>query len=167
MAPIGVRQAREADVGTVSEILREAAAWLDARGETLWRMNELANDSVRREVRDGMFWIAERGGEAVGVVRFQLEDPLMWPDAGTSDAAYVHRLAVRRSAAGGGVSRALLDFAVNHTRELGRRLLRLDCEAGRPRLRAIYERYGFAHHSDRRVGLYRIARYELPVARSD
>jgi hypothetical protein len=48
-------------------------------------------------------------------------------------------------------------------RELGRPLLRLDCEAARPRLRAIYERFGFSHHSDFSAGPYRVARYELRV----
>ena len=34
---------------------------------------------------------------------------------------------------------------------LGFRYLRLDCVAT-PRLRAVYERFGFEHHSDRQVG---------------
>jgi len=164
MTAISVRQARDTDVEAVAEILREAAAWLDTRGDTMWRMDELASRAIHAEVGAGMFWIAEQGSEIAGVVRFQLEDALMWPDARAGEAAYVHRLAVRRSGAGGAVSSALLDFAVRRTRELGRGRLRLDCEAGRPRLRAVYERYGFRYHSDRRVGPYLVARYELPVA---
>ena len=68
--------------------------------------------------------------------------------------------------AGGEVSHALLDFAVDRTRLAGRPLLRLDCDASRPRLRAVYSRSGFTHQSDQRVGPYLVARYELPVARS-
>jgi hypothetical protein len=47
---------------------------------------------------------------------------------------------------------------------LGRRYLRLDCEASRTRLRAVYERIGFRFHSDKQVGSYFIARYEYDVA---
>jgi GNAT superfamily N-acetyltransferase len=164
VSAISVRQARETDAATVAAILQEAASWLAARGEAMWRMNELAPESIAAEVAGGLFWIAARGEDAAGVVRFQLDDVLMWPDARPGEAGYVHRLAVRRSFSGGGVSRALLDMAADQTRALGRELLRLDCEAGRPRLRAVYERYGFAHHSDFRVGPYLVARYELRLA---
>lgn len=165
-ARVAIRGAASADVATVSSILREAASWLDARGDCMWRMSELAEDAIRAEVSAALFWIASIDSEAAGVVRFQSDDPLMWPDAKRDEAAYVHRLAVRRQFAGGEVSHALLDFASERTRSLGRPRLRLDCDATRPRLRAVYERYGFTHHSDHRVGPYLVARYELPVARS-
>jgi hypothetical protein len=41
--------------------------------------------------------------------------------------------------------------------------LRLDCEASRPRLRAVYEGFGFRHHSDRQVGPYFVSRYEYAL----
>jgi GNAT superfamily N-acetyltransferase len=157
----GIRRAESADSAAVAAILREAAAWLDERGETLWRTGELEDERIAREVEAGLFWLACSDGEPAGVVRFQLDDAVMWPDAAEGCAAYVHRLAVRRRFAGGGISRALLDFARERARALGRGLLRLDCEADRPRLRAVYERYGFSYHSDFRAGPYRVARYEL------
>jgi GNAT superfamily N-acetyltransferase len=164
VAGVEIRQAAPGDAAAVAAVLREAAAWLDSRGETLWRMDELAGDRIASEVESGLFWLARVDGEPAGVVRFQLDDPVMWPDAEAGAAAYVHRLAVRRRFGGAGVSRALLDFARERTRELGRSVLRLDCEADRPRLRALYERYGFAYHSDFRSGPYRVARYELRIA---
>ena len=85
------------------------------------------------------------------------------PTSLQSDAAYVHRLAVRRQYAGGHVSSTLLSWAVERTRALGRPFLRLDCEASRPRLRAVYERFGFQHHSDLQVGPYFVARYQLAI----
>jgi hypothetical protein len=42
--------------------------------------------------------------------------------------------------------------------------VRLDCEASRPRLRAIYDQFGFIHHSDRKVGPYLVSRYEYDVS---
>jgi GNAT superfamily N-acetyltransferase len=101
--------------------------------------------------------------EAAGTVRFQLEDEEFWPDDPGDHAAYVHRLAVRRNFAGGAVSAALLAWALERTRALHRRVLRLDCDADRPGLRAVYERFGFRLHSFRQVGPYYVARYELPA----
>jgi GNAT superfamily N-acetyltransferase len=110
-----------------------------------------------------LFFVAEWEGVAAGVVKFQLEDSLFWPDVPQGQSAFVHRLAVRRQFAGGGISSALLRWAVGRTRSLGRDYLRLDCEASRPRLRAVYERFGFRHHSDRQVGPYFVSRYEYDV----
>jgi GNAT superfamily N-acetyltransferase len=159
-----VRQAGGEDCAVVVQILEEAARWLERRGQILWRDAELQPERIATEVRRGLYFLAEASGSAAGTIRFQLEDPEFWPDVPRDEAAYVHRLAVRRSAAGGAVSRALLRWAVEHTRALGRSFLRLDCEAARLRLRVLYEEFGFRHHSDRQVGPYFVARYEYPIA---
>jgi GNAT superfamily N-acetyltransferase len=75
----------------------------------------------------------------------------------------VHRLAVRRAFAGQGISTALLEWAVDRARTLGKRYVRLDCDADRSRLRAVYERFGFRLHSYRQVGSYYVSRYELQI----
>jgi GNAT superfamily N-acetyltransferase len=80
-----------------------------------------------------------------------------------NDSAFIHRLAVRRRFAGGEISSALLLWAIARTHTLGRRYLRLDCEASRARLRALYERIGFRFHSNKQVGPYFVARYEFDV----
>jgi len=87
-----------------------------------------------------------------------------WLVAGAVAAlGFVAFEAVRRRFAGGSVSSALLSWARDRVRELGLRYLRLDCEASRPPLKAIYERFGFRHHSDRQVGQYLVSRYEIDV----
>jgi len=96
-------------------------------------------------------------------MKFQLEDERFWPDVPMNESVFVHRLAVRRRFAGGGISSAMLDWAVERARSLRRGYLRLDCEASRPKLRAVYERFGFVHHSDRQVGPYYVSRYERRI----
>lgn len=162
MTPI-IRQATPQDTAQVAEILGQAAQWLRQRGMPMWRDDEFVPSRIKAEVEGGLFFIAEQNGLAAGVVKFQLEDQQFWPDLPAGEAAYVHRLAVRRAFAGGGISSALLSWAVERTRALSRSYLRLDCEASRPKLRAIYEKFGFVHHSDRQVGPYFVARYQLKV----
>lgn len=158
-----IRPAAAADTGAVSAVLVEAATWLSERGTPMWKADELAPDRVAQDVADGLFFLAECDGRIAGTVKFQLEDELFWPDRPRGEAAYVHRLAVRRAFAGRGVSTGLLNWAADRARAVGRPFLRLDCEAARPKLRAMYERFGFRHHSDRQVGPYFVARYELKV----
>jgi GNAT superfamily N-acetyltransferase len=159
---IEVRQAESGDVEVVAAILTEAAQWLESRSMGMWRANELTAERISKDVTDGLFYLAHLD-QPVGTIKFQLSDVEFWPDLPDTDSAFVHRLAVRRTFAGEGVSTDLLTWAVKRTAALGRRFLRLDCEASRPRLRAVYERFGFRHHSDRHVGPYFVARYELDV----
>ncbi len=159
-----IRPATPEDAEVVVEILHEAARWLEREGKPMWKVGELDPLSTAVDVGAGFFLLAERAGEPAGVMKYQLEDPVFWPEVRLPDAAYVHRLAVRRRYAGTGVSTRLLGWAVERTRALPRNYLRLDCEASRPRLRAFYESFGFCYHSDKRVGPYHVARYEFDVA---
>lgn len=155
-----IRQAAATDTAKVAEILCEAAWWLEQRGMRMWRDDELVASRLAADVAGGLFFIAECELQPAGVVKFQLEDAEFWPDLPPGESAFVHRLAVRRSFAGGEVSAALLNWALERARALGKKYLRLDCEASRPKLRALYERFGFMHHSDRQVGPYFVSRYE-------
>lgn len=160
---VNIRQAAHQEAGAVSDILREAAHWLEESGMPLWREDELKSADIAADVAAGLFFLAEVSGDAAGVVRFQLEDFTFWPDVPRGETAYVHRLAVRRRYAGSGVSKALLYWAVERTRALGRQYLRLDCVASRPRLRSVYESFGFRHCDDRQVGRYYVSRHEYDV----
>lgn len=160
MTELRIRRAGPEDVETIASILAEAEEWLQARGVPMWAADELAVEPLRRDVAAGMHYLAEYSGEPAGTIRFQLEDAEYWPDLPAGEAAFVHRLAVRRRFAGSGVGAALLEWAARRARELDRAALRLDCDWDRPRLRAFYERNGFRHHSDRQVGRFFVARYE-------
>src|SRR5262245_9062703 len=160
---IQIRQAEAGDVDAVSAVLSEAAVWLEDRGMGLWRASELTPATILKDVSDGLFFLAEHTGQPAGTIKFQLTDSFFWPDVPQNEAAFIHRVAVRRKFSGGTVSFALLSWAAERTQALNRRFLRLDCEAARPKLRAVYERFGFRHHSDRQVGPYFVARYELEV----
>ena len=152
------------DTTALFATLTEAAEWVrQLDGTSMWIEGELDMPRVRAEAAAGVFAVAEADGVIAGAIRFQLEDQLFWPDLDGRDSAFVHRLAVRRAYAGRGVSAQLLQWAVDRARSLGRRDLRLDCDADRVRLRALYERFGFRFHSYRQVGAYYVSRYELPL----
>jgi GNAT superfamily N-acetyltransferase len=158
-----VRQAQPADAGEVEDMLVEAARWVDALGGVMWEEGELAPEHIAAEIEAGQFFIADVDAEPAGAIRFQLEDRLFWPDLAGDDSAFVHRLVVRRRSKGRGVSSALLQWAVDRARSMGKRYLRLDCDASRLKVRAVYEAFGFRFNSFRQVGAYYVARYEYPV----
>lgn len=166
MMAIQVRQAQAPDARVIQDMLQEAAHWVDALGVVMWDEGELDPDRIVREVAAGQFYIAEVDGAPAGAVRFQLEDQLFWPDLTGDDSAFIHRLVVRRQFKGLGVSIALMEWAVAHARSMGKRYLRLDTDASRPKLRQLYEGFGFQFHSFREVGPYYVARYMFPLMES-
>jgi GNAT superfamily N-acetyltransferase len=160
---IRIRQATASDSRTIHALLLEAARWVDALGVVMWEDGELELEGIRREVAAGEFHVAEVDGRPAGAIRFQTEDLLFWPDIPQAASAFVHRLVVSRDFSGTGISTALLQWAVAHARDLGKDWLRLDCDDSRPKLKALYERFGFTLHSYRQVGPYYVARYEYSL----
>ena len=160
---VAIRQGQPADAAEIEAMLVEAAQWVDALGEVMWETGELSPDRIAAETAAGQFVLAIADGQPAGAIRFQLEDALFWPDLPPGGSAFVHRLVVRRPYEGQGISTALLQWAVDHARALGRTHLRLDCDKSRPKLRALYEGFGFQFHSFRQVGPYYVARYEYPL----
>jgi RimJ/RimL family protein N-acetyltransferase len=104
-------------------------------------------------------------------VTLDLADPV-W-DGVPGSALCVHRMAVRRQAAGLGAIILALAAAVARERDL--EALRLDCVASNGRLRAYYEAAGFTHRGDATVAgapgqrldkgpVTVVSRYELRLA---
>jgi hypothetical protein len=56
-----------------------------------------------------------------------------------------------------------MEWAVSRAGTMGKRYLRLDTDASRPKLRRLYEGFGFEFHSFRQVGAYYVARYQYPL----
>ncbi|MDQ0607067.1 GNAT superfamily N-acetyltransferase [Variovorax sp. W1I1] len=158
-----IDQALPAEAATVAAVLNEAAQWLATEGRPLWSAADVAIERVQRDTDAGRYFIARENGDVAGVVRIDMEDPFFWPEIEAGSSAFVHKLAVRRSWGGKGVSTTLLAFARERTRGLGRRYLRLDCVADRQALRTLYEGFGFVLHSVIQKGTGSFARYELRV----
>ncbi len=159
-----IREAGPQEAGVVSEILTEVAVWLIERREPLWDLQQLTVDRISPDCEAGWFFLAWSGPTAVGTMRLTDSDPLFWPDAWPGEAVYLHGLAVRRAVAGSHVSSSLLRRAAQIAGERDAEYLRLDAEATRSSLRAVYERFGFQFHSDHTVRGVHVARYQFVCA---
>ena len=162
-----VRVALPAESSLVADVLSAAAAKLVERGQGLWTSSEVSEPAVAPNVAGGLYFVGIEGAEVVGVFRLQLQDRAFWPEIPDGTSVYLHKLAVRPERHGQGLAHELLAHAVRLTRERGLRFLRLDCISGRPKLRAVYESFGFRHHSEIRIGSKLFDRFELDVGAPD
>jgi GNAT superfamily N-acetyltransferase len=153
----------------VLSVLNEAAAWLRGQGITQWPAR-FEPSWVEGAIRRGETWLVEVDGMIGATATVDWSDRV-WSDIGGS-AAYLHRMAVRRQAAG--LGGAILAWAADVARQHGRGALRLDCVASNDRLRAYYEAAEFVHRGDVPVAgapgqrldtgpVTRVSRYELPL----
>ncbi|HEY6496278.1 MAG TPA: GNAT family N-acetyltransferase [Trebonia sp.] len=143
----GFAVADPGQVGDVLAVLDEAAAWLHGRGVEQWPARFEAS-WVEGAVRRGETWLVTAGGTVSGTVTLDRRDPA-WDGLPGAAALYVHRMAVRRPAAGLGA--AILRWSADVALRQGLDALRLDCVASNGRLRAYYETAGFAYRGDATV----------------
>jgi GNAT superfamily N-acetyltransferase len=145
----------------VAELLDEATVWVGERGYEQWPLpyprGELAAAIERGEV-----YVAELDGDVVATVTLLWDDELHWGPR-PSDAAYVHKLAVRRACAGRRLGHAILEWADLTAAASGRSFLRLDCMRANPAIRRYYEQLGFEHCRDEVVAGRDLSFYERPV----
>lgn len=158
-----IRLAKPDDAAIVAGVLSAAAANLRERGQELWSPAEVSELAVSSHIRDGLYHLGVDGSEAVGVFRLQLEDSVFWPEIPHGTSTYLHKLAVHPARQGQGFAHTLLSHAVDETRAKGFRFLRLDCKGGRPKLRLLYESFGFRHHSQKLLGGQVFERFEFEV----
>jgi predicted DNA-binding protein (MmcQ/YjbR family) len=133
---LAIREASSEDLDGVVAILEEAARWLLRRGIVQWPV-PFPSELVARDIANRRVWLAETDRAPVGTVTVLDRDPMFWGDQSVP-AWYVHRLAVRRSAAGSGAE--ILSWVERAAVANGIGFVRLDCGEG---LRAYYEHAGY------------------------
>lgn len=129
------------DYATAAAIMTEAANWLIGKGQQLWPLEEVSEQALRDRCVPESVVVGYFESYSVVAALLEWEDATFWP--GVADAAFIHRLAVRRSAAGQGHAKALLDWALDEAAKAGKRSLKLDCDSDRTNLQEFYEACGF------------------------
>ncbi len=140
-----IEQARISDLDAVIDILEEAASWLASRGIDQWRPGSFLGsgyEAIAEQVNRGEVYLAMLNGKSVGTLTLQWEDKKFWGDV-PDDAAYVHRIAIRRAYADKGLGSQLLRWAEHAAAEAGKTFLRLDCMAENAPLCEYYEKANF------------------------
>ena len=158
---LAVAEAKPEDVEIVLYILNEAADWLQSKGIDQWESRYFTRSLILDGIGKGEVYLARLDNQIVGTITVQWSDPLWWGDT-PMDAAYFHRLAVKREFAAKGLGHALVEWAENKAKAAGKIFLRLNCQFENPRIRKYYEDMGFTYQGDASLpdGSFRAALYE-------
>lgn len=164
MNVITIKQASAEDIPVIENILLDAVNWLDSTGNSLWTKEQVSWRGLARHYSAEDFYIAYLDGEAVGCMALVDYDPEFWPGIQKGESLFIHKLAVKRSGAGKGVSKSLINFAKKQCKCRNIEYVRLDCDQFRDKVRKLYESEGFTCIDERCLwGKYHTAFYECRV----
>jgi ribosomal protein S18 acetylase RimI-like enzyme len=161
-----IRVVHARNVVTSAEILEAAAQWGALSGRPSWRPGSFAGlestgiSRLRDDLERNSLFLVRLGNDAVATFSLLESDATFWPSAG-DEALYLHRFAVRRSAAGCGGH--AIAWSAEEAQRRRRDYIRLDCLAENQRIRRYYEGHGFAAVDERLIDEVRFSLYEMPV----
>jgi len=143
MGEIVIRQAEEAEIPIIEEILSDTVVWLGEMEQQLWGADEVLWEALSKKYQINDFYIAYNSGIPLGCMVIVDYDPFLWPDIRKGESLFAHKVAVKKIARKTGVSDALMDYFKEQGRIRQVQTIRLDTHALRPKLRAFYEGHGF------------------------
>ena len=136
------RLARNTELNQVTQLLKEAAAWLKSEGINQWSylLSGGEDDEIERAILKGETYVAEYEGKLLGTFTIspvQSEwDFDLWGQV-EGESLYLHRLAVHMEYRGHGMGNEMIrwiesEFTGQYT------YLRLDCVANNRKLNQFY-----------------------------
>jgi len=158
---INIIMASEKDISTIEDILLDTTNWPNPIGKLLWCEEDVRWERLSQDFAPSDFLIAYLGDTPAACMAVNDYDPSVWPDIEKGQSLFIHKLGVKRFAAGKGLSDALITRAKEMCEVRGIDTLRLDCDLILPKLRAVYERNGFICVAETCLhGYYDAALYE-------
>ena len=145
---IEVSPAQLDDIGTVLNILDEAAAWIIANNmPSVWKPGEFSRETFAEQIGRGEVYVCSVDQTIVGTFVLQWSDKFWWGEK-PSDAGYFHKFAIKPAYAGQGIGQEMLKWAEAKAETAGKKFLRLNCIAADRKIRDYYEKAGFVHQGD-------------------
>lgn len=125
-------------------IMKEVAAWGREQGYRVWPDEWLAPEElVTPDAQPENFCIGSVYGEIACAFILQWTDSDYWPHAPEYEAAYLHKLCIRRKFAGMGMAKLVVDAVKAECLKRGVRYIRLDTGLDERVVRKIYLNAGF------------------------
>lgn len=144
-------QAQPEDTEEVKRLLLETAEWLRSQGSSQWNalLNGEDSHNTAEAILRGDVFVFKKDSDIAGMV-ILMSKPSAWDvhlwgsKAHAGDGAlYLHRLAIRRKYAQGGLGRAILQWSSSGIHFEDKHVVRLDCGANNATLNAFYARNGY------------------------
>ncbi len=168
-----IRKANTTNLAALTELFDEARATIATLGIDQWQNGYPSREVVNEDLCKERSYIVEIQDEVVGTfVLITDGEPTYdriydgeWLTSNSQNYIAIHRVAVSVVRRGSGISTAILDYAADMAKKLGRTSLRIDTHTGNVVMRRMLEKHGFIHcgsiyleNGDHRVAYEKLVR---------
>lgn len=159
MNKLTYKQATEADIPIIEEILLDVTDYFEKISDPQWRKYDVTWPGLAVYFSIDDFCIAYLGENPVGCMVILDKDNYFWPDIPKGKSLYIHKLAVKRAFGGQGFAHEMIDYVKSLSVERQINEVRLDCRSYKEKLRRLYEDAGFTLVKEAVIGDYSAAFY--------
>jgi ribosomal protein S18 acetylase RimI-like enzyme len=136
-------QVLRGDIQTAINIMKEVTKWGRSVGLKVWNDSQLTREKLLMDIGEENFYIGKVSDDNACCMILQWNDTQFWPNTKENEAGYIHKLCVRREYSGEGLSKKMVEFAVQECRKRNVGYLRLDTGWNKKKLCNLYESLGF------------------------
>lgn len=151
------------EVSKAISVMKEVAKWDREQGFRVWPDEWLTSEElITYDAQPENFCIGTINDEIACTFILQWADSDYWPNVPEYEAAYLHKLCVRRKFAGMGITKLVVNAIKAECRKRGIRYIRLDTGLDEKAVRKIYLNAGFKivdiidHPNGRSTALYEL-----------
>ena len=146
---MNIRLSQLNDLSALMAIFHEAQKTIAALGIDQWQNGYPSESVVLEDIALGRSFAVERNGDICGTFVLVNTEPTYEPiyegSWSVSDYIAIHRVAVKVSSRGSGVSDTIISYAETCAKALGKSALRIDTHQGNLPMRRMLEKQGFLH----------------------
>ena len=149
-----IRKTTSADLDALMDIFDEARATIAALGIDQWQNGYPSRDVITEDISKERSYTVEVDSTPCGTFVLVDDGEITydhiynghWLTGDESDDyVAIHRVAISVSRRGSGISTAIIDYAAQYARSLGRTSLRIDTHEGNVVMRRMLEKHGFQY----------------------
>ena len=145
-----IRKSSVSDINNLLEIFDEARKTIATLGIDQWQNGYPSFDVVREDISLSRSYAVEIDGGVCGTFVMMENEPTYdkifegeW--LGNEDYIAIHRVAISVKNRGSGISTAIINYASDYAKSLGRASLRIDTHSVNKVMRRMLEKNGFIH----------------------
>jgi GNAT superfamily N-acetyltransferase len=143
-------------------IINEVSEWCNESGYPMWSKGDLKVAKLFKGLSSENAYVGYINEKPAAAMILQWKDELMWPGF-REPSGYLHKLCVRRSYAGFGLSRKMISSAIEICHENNVKYLRLDTYADSQNLCDLYYSLGFSNVGERFISDRKYLLFEIKL----
>ncbi|MEZ0128394.1 GNAT family N-acetyltransferase [Flavobacterium sp. LBUM151] len=131
------------DIDAVFDIYNAATSYQKTVNNKSWRGFERL--LIETEIKENRHFIIKEGDEIACTFVLTFNDLIIWKEASSDPAIYLHRIATNPKFRGQSYVKKIVEWAKTYAKENGKSYIRLDTHSGNERINNYYTSCGFTY----------------------